>query len=77
MKALTYTDSRHMNIRGKIFIRPLQPATLLRRFQLHIETSDWDEQIIRKQPIIDKACLIVVILSGLALFPCIVAAFLK
>lgn len=77
MKTMTYTDSRHMTNRGKVFIRPLKPATLLRRFQRYIKMSDWDEQIIRKQPIIDKICLIIVVLSGLALFPCVVAAFLK
>jgi len=77
MKTLAYTDSRHMNIREEVFIRPLKPATLLRRFQLYIETSDWDEQIIRKQPLADNICLVVVILSGFALLPCIVAAFLK
>ena len=77
MKTLTYTDSRHMANREKVFIRPLKPATLLRRFQLYIETSDWDEQIIRKEPLFNKICMVAVILSGLAISPFIVAALLK
>ena len=77
MKTLTYTDSRHMINQERIFIQPLKPATLLRHFQHYIETSDWDEQIIRKQPVFDKLCWGVVILSGLALSPFIIASFLK
>lgn len=77
MKTLTYTDSRHMTNREIVFIRPLKPATLLRRFQHYIETSDWDEQIIRKEPLFNKICLVAVILSGLAISPFIVAAILK
>jgi hypothetical protein len=77
MKTMTYTDSRRMINQERIFIQPLKPATLLRRFQRYIETSDWDEQIIRKQPFIDKICLASVILSGLAISPFIIASFLK
>jgi hypothetical protein len=60
-----------------VFVRPLKPPTLLRRFQCYIETSDWDEQIIRKEPLFNKICLVAVILSGLAISPFIVAALLK
>jgi hypothetical protein len=77
MKTMTYTGSRRMTRREIVFSRPLKPATLLRRFQRYIETSDWDEQIIRKQPFIDKICLASVILSGLAISPFIIASFLK
>lgn len=77
MKTLTYTESRHITNRGKVFIRPLKSATLLRRFQRYIETSDWDEQIIRKEPPFNKICLVAVILSGLAISPFILAALLK
>ncbi len=77
MKTLTYTDSRHMTSSGRFFIRTLKPVTLLRRFQCYIETSDWDEQIIRKEYLFDRFCLVAVILSGFTMFPFIVAALLK
>ena len=77
MKTMTYTDASRTINQERIFIHPLKPATLLRRFQRYIETSDWDEQIIRKQPVFDKLCWDVVILSGLAIFPFIIASFLK
>ena len=77
MKTMTYTDSRHMTSRELVFIRPLKPTTLLRRFQRYIETSDWDEQIIRKEPLFNKICMAAVILSGLAISPFIVASLLK
>jgi hypothetical protein len=77
MKTLTYTDSRHMNRRELVFIRSLKPATSLRRFQRYIETSDWDERIIRKEPLFNKICLVTVILSGIAISPFIFAALLK
>jgi hypothetical protein len=77
MKTLTYTDSRYMARREIVFTRPLKTATLLRRFQRYIETSDWDEQIIRKEPLFNKICLLAVVLSGLAISPFIVTALLK
>jgi hypothetical protein len=77
MKTLTYTDSRHVNRRELVFIRPLKPATFLRRFQRYIETSDWDERIIRKEPLFNKICLVAVILSGIAISPFIFAALLR
>lgn len=77
MKTLTYTDSRHMIRRELVYIRPLKPATLLRRFQRYIETSDWDKQIIRKEPLFNKICMVAVILSGLAISPFVVAALLQ
>jgi hypothetical protein len=77
MKTMTYTGSRRIINQERIFIQPLKPSTILRRFQRYIETSDWDEQISRKQPFIDNLCWGVVILSGLAISPFIVASFLK
>jgi len=77
MKTLTYTESRHINNRELVFIRSLKPATLLRCFQHFIETSDWDEQIIRREPLFNKICLVTVILSGLAISPFLIAAVLK
>jgi len=77
MKTITYTDSRHLAGSDMVFIRPVKPATPLRRFQLYIETSDWDEQVIRSKRLFDSICLTAVILSALALFPFIVAAVLK
>jgi hypothetical protein len=77
MKTLTYADSRHMTRKELVFVRPLKPATLLRRFQRYIETSDWDEQIIRKEPLFNKICAVAVILSGLAISPFIAAALLQ
>jgi hypothetical protein len=77
MKTLTYTDSRQMIRRERVFIRPVKTASLLRSFQLYIETSDWDEQIIRKEPLFKRICLVAVTLSGLAISPFIVAALLK
>jgi hypothetical protein len=77
MKTMTFADSRNMTSRENVFIRALKPAKLLRRFQRYIVTSDWDEQIIRKQPVFDKLCWGVVILSGLTISPFIVAALLK
>ena len=77
MKTMTYTDSRRKIRRDIVFIRPLTPAKLLRRFQRYIETSDWDEQIIRKEPLFNKICMVAVILSGLAISPFVVATLLK
>ena len=77
MKALTYTESRHMAARELFSIHPLRPARLLRRFKRYIETSDWDERIIRMEPLFNAACMMAVILCGLILSPIILAAFLK
>lgn len=77
MKTSTYTDSRHLIRRENVFIRLLKPAKLLRRFQRYIVTSDWDKQIIRQQPVIDMICWAVIIMSGLTMYPFIVAALLK
>ena len=77
MKTLTYADARHIISRERGFIQPLKSATPLRRFQRYIETSDWDEQIIYKEHLINKICLIEAILSGFAISPFLVAALLK
>ena len=77
MKTLTYTDARHMINRDLGFIQPLKSATPLRRFQRYIETSDWDEQIIGKEHLLNKLCLIGVILSALAISPFLIAALLQ
>ncbi|MFA5181495.1 MAG: hypothetical protein WC405_09270 [Syntrophales bacterium] len=74
MKTLTYTDARHMVNGEQEFLCPLKPVTLLRRFQRYIETSDWDEQIMCKEHILNKVCMLGVILSCLALSPLLVAA---
>lgn len=77
MKALTYTESRHMTARERFSMHPLRPTRLLRRFKRYIETSDWDERIIRMEPLFNAVCMVAVILSGLVLSPTILAAFLK
>lgn len=77
MKTLTYTDARHMINREREFLRPLKPLTLLRRLQRYIETSDWDEQVISREHILNRICLWAVILSSLALSPFIVATLMK
>lgn len=77
MKTMTYTDARHLISRERVSIQFPKPANLLRRFQHYIETSDWDKQIIQKEHLFNKICLIGVILSGLAMSPFLVAALLK
>lgn len=77
MKTFIYTDLRHIISRERDFIQLLKPATLLRRFQLYIETSDWDEQIIRKEHLLNSICLFTVILSGLAISPFLISTLLK
>ena len=77
MKTLHYTDSRPMTSMELVFMQPLKPETLLKRFQHYIESSDWDERIIHKQPLIDKICLVMLIVLSLTLFPLIVVALLK
>ncbi|MGZ6207285.1 MAG: hypothetical protein ACXWMS_06925 [Syntrophales bacterium] len=77
MKTFIYTDSRHIISRERDFIKLLKPATLLGRFQLYIETSDWDDQIIRKEYIINQICLVAIILSGLAISPFLISTLLK
>jgi hypothetical protein len=77
MKTLTYTDARHIINRERDSIQPLKSAIHLRRFQRYIETSDWDEQVIHKEHLLNKICLTGVILSGLAMSPFLVAALLK
>jgi len=76
MNTLTYTDARHMINREYDFIQPLKPATLFRRFQRYIKTSDWDEQIIHKEHLFNKIYMFTVILLGLAMSPFLVAALL-
>ncbi|MCK9230188.1 MAG: hypothetical protein M0Q23_03065 [Syntrophales bacterium] len=51
----------------------MKPATFLRRFQRHIETSDWDEQIASAGSLFDRICLVAVILSGIGIVPVIIA----
>lgn len=77
MKTLTYTDARHIIDRNRDFIQPLKSATLIRNCQHYIETSNWDEQIIKKELLFNKICAIGVILSGLALSPLLIGALLK
>jgi len=77
MKTLTYTDARHITNRERVSIQLPKPAKLLRRFQRYIETSDWDEQIIQREHLFNKICMIGVILSCLAMSPFLVAALLK
>jgi hypothetical protein len=77
MKTLTYTESRQMTGRELFSIHPLRPTRLVRRFKRFIEKSNWDERIIRIEPLFDTVCMVAVILSGLVLSPIILAAFLK
>ena len=77
MKTMTYTDARHLINRDRDFIKPLKSASLFRRFQRYIETSDWDEQIMSKEHLFNRICLTGVILSGLAISPFLIAALLK
>ncbi|MEI7637270.1 MAG: hypothetical protein WCJ37_08185 [Syntrophus sp. (in: bacteria)] len=77
MKTMTYTDAKHMTSRDRDFIKPLKSAKHLRRFQRYIESSDWDEQVINREHLFNKICLTVVILSGLAISPFLIAVLLK
>jgi len=77
MKTMTYTDARHLITGDRDFVQPLKSASLLRRVQRYIETSDWDEQVIHKEDLFNKICLTGVILSGLAISPFLIAALLK
>jgi len=77
MKTLTYTDYRHMPTRERVFVQPRKRATMLRRFQRYIETSDWDEQLIRKEHILNTVCLAAIVLSGLAMVPFLIATLWK
>jgi len=77
MKTLTYTDARHIIGRNRDFIEPLRSATLIRNIQRYIENSDWDEQIIKKEQLFNKICVIGVFLSGLAMSPFVIGALLK
>lgn len=76
MKTIFYADSRRMISRERVFIQPLKSESLRRRFKRYIETSDWDEQIVRKQPVIDVICWGVVFLSGLAFAPFVIQILL-
>jgi len=69
MKTLTYTEARRVMNGGQGFIQPLRPSILLRNIRLLIENSDWDERIIHHEPLLNKICWVVVILSGLAVAP--------
>jgi len=77
MKTLTYTDSGRIINRERDFSQHLKPTTLLRRFQRYIETSDWDDEIIRKEHLINSICLVAVILSGLFMSPLLISTLLK
>ena len=77
MKTMTYTDSGHIINRERDFSQHLKPTTLLRRFQRYIETSDWDDEIIRKEHLINSICLVAVILSCVAISPVLIASLLK
>lgn len=54
-----------------------KPLTLTVRFQQHIETSDWDEWILRGEPLFNRICLVTIILSGMALLPVMISLFMK
>lgn len=56
-----------------VCLRVERPAPSLRRFQRFIETSDWDERIVCREPLFNKICLATVILSGMALLPLVVS----
>ena len=77
MKTLTFTESRQLTGRKPLLISPWRPRRLLRRFKRYIATSDWDERIIGLEPLFNKGCIIVVILSGMILSPVILSAFLR
>jgi hypothetical protein len=76
MKTIFYADSRRMISRERVFIPSLKSESLRRRFKRYIETSDWDERIVRKQPVIDMICWGVVLLSGLAFAPFVIQILL-
>ncbi|MDX9922243.1 MAG: hypothetical protein RBS58_06265 [Syntrophales bacterium] len=73
METLGCTDSKQLTDGEAVCIRSMKPATFLRRFQRHIETSDWDEQIASAGSLFDRICLVAVILSGIGIVPVIIA----
>lgn len=54
-----------------------KPATLIGRFQRHIETSDWDERIVRGEPLFNRICLVTVTLSGMALLSIMISVLVQ
>ncbi len=74
---MIYMSARNITWKEAFSVRPLRPARLLRRFRRHVETSDWDERIVRLEPLFNAVCMVAVILCSLVLSPIILAAFLK
>ena len=77
MKTLPYAKARPILDKHRYFVEPRRSATCLRCFQLYIETSNWDEKLLSKEHLLNKICLIPVILFGVAVSPFLIAILLK
>jgi hypothetical protein len=73
MKTLIYAETRQLWVRERDSFHLLKPAMLLRRFRRYIETSDREEQLLRRERFLDTICKLTVLLSVLAISPFLIA----
>ena len=68
MRAITVRTVESLSAKDAITGYTFDFEKQLHRFQRYIETSDWDEQLIRYAARFDRAFLYVVLILALAIF---------
>ncbi|OPY05471.1 MAG: hypothetical protein A4E66_02432 [Syntrophus sp. PtaB.Bin001] len=67
MRAMTVRDVECLSARETITICPFDLGRQIQRFQRYIETSDWDERLVRYLARFDKTFLHTVVFLGLSI----------
>lgn len=65
---------RHRTVTAGIFV---PNRSIIGRFRHFIESTDWDEGLVRKEKWINRICLILIASSVLYLAPVVVLRFLR
>jgi len=68
MRTMTVREAEYLSGKDAIAGDTFDFGRQIQRFQSYIETSDWDERLIRYVARFDRACLSVVILLAVAFF---------
>ncbi len=67
MRAMTVRDVECLSAREAITVCPFDLGRQIQRFQRYIETSDWDERLVRYLTSFDKTFLHTVVFLGLSI----------
>lgn len=67
MRAMTVRAVECLSAREAITACPFDPGRQIQRFQRYIETSDWDERLVRYLTRFDKTFLHTVVFLGLSI----------